>query len=316
MQILLTGGAGFIGANLVRKLLTKGHQVRVYDNLSTGEAAYLPDPKLLIPGDILDRDALAAAMRGAAGLIHLAAFGSVVESVEAPWPNFEVNARGTLSVLDCARSAGVKRVIFASTGGALIGDAIPPIDEASLPKPISPYGASKLCGEAYCNAYAIAYGLSTVVLRFANIYGPFSTHKNSSVTRFIKCLLTGQPMPIYGDGSATRDYLHVQDLCDGIVQALSLPEQAGETFHLCSGQETSVLDLARLLARIAGSPDHPVKILPCRKGEVMRSFARYDRARDSIGFMPQIDLETGLRRTWQFFLSHREQAINQAHPHV
>ena len=132
-----------------------------------------------------------------------------------PERNFEVNVQGTLNVLRAAVGAGVRRFIFASTGGALIGDATPPVSEQSLPKPISPYGASKLCGEAYCHAFAKSYGLETVCLRFGNVYGPHSAHKKGAVTVFIKALMTGEPIVIYGDGSASRDYVHVEDSAAG-----------------------------------------------------------------------------------------------------
>ena len=196
-KILVTGGAGFIGANLVRRLREKGFEEWVFDNLSRGRLEYLPDVKRTINGNIRDQEALYKAMSGIETVIHLAAYGSVIESVSDPQPNFDINVNGTFNVLECARKAKVKRLIFASTGGALIGEATPPVDEMSLPKPISPYGASKLCGEAYCHAYAKAYGICTIALRFANVYGPFSGHKKGAATKFMKCLLKNEPMPIF-----------------------------------------------------------------------------------------------------------------------
>ncbi len=239
----MTGGCGFIGANLVPRLLESGARVRVLDDLSAGDPARLPDAVDLVEGDIRDPDAVRRAMDGVDAVAHLAAAGSVMQSIEDPQTNFTINAGGTLGVLDAAREAGVKRFVFASTGGALIGNAPPPVDEQSVPRPISPYGASKLAGEGYCHAFRGAYGLSTIALRFANVYGPHSERKGGAVTVFIKRALAGEPLPIFGDGSATRDLLYSDDLVAGIMAALA-SDTAG-VVHLASERETSVAELAR-----------------------------------------------------------------------
>ena len=171
-------------------------------------------------GDVRDAEAVARAAAGTDAVIHLAAAGNVADSVADPFGNFEANARGTLYTLQAAARAGAARFVFASTGGALIGDAPPPVDEESMPRPISPYGASKLAGEGYCHAFRGAYGLPTIALRFANVYGPRSELKRGAVTRFVRAALDGTPITIYGDGAATRDFIHVRDLCAGIVAAL------------------------------------------------------------------------------------------------
>jgi len=309
-KILVTGGAGFIGANLVRRLREGGFEEWVFDDLSRGRVEYLPGAVRLIQGDIRDHEALYKAMSGIETVIHLAAFGSVVESVDAPQPNFDINVSGTLSVLECARKAGVGRLIFASTGGALIGEAMPPVDELSLPKPISPYGASKLCGEAYCHAYAKAYGICTIALRFANVYGPFSGHKKGAATKFMKCLLQSEPMSIFGDGSASRDFLHVADLCEGIVKAIELDVSPGEVFHLASEEETTILGLAKAIAEIGGAPDHPIQYFQRRAGEVTRNFAKSDKAHKALGFKPQKNLMKGLEETWKWYLAHRDDVLS------
>jgi UDP-glucose 4-epimerase len=301
-HVLVTGGAGFVGATLVRRLVGSGHSVRVFDNYSTGDASYLAGIDAeLVKGDIRDVPALDAALAGMQAVIHLAAAGSVVMSVEDPVTNFDVNVLGTFRVLDAARRAGVERVVQASTGGALIGDATPPVDERSLPKPISPYGASKLAGEGYAYAYAQAYGLRTVALRFANVYGPWSARKRGAMTLFFRALQAGEPIVIYGDGSASRDYTHVEDISHALELALDGDVPGGTVLHIASGVETTVRELADLCRAAAGRPDHPVEYRPRRAGEVGRNFASYERAQQVLGYAPSISREAGIRSTWQWF---------------
>ena len=302
--ILVTGGAGFIGSNLVRRLLNEGYNVRIFDSLKRCDPFALDELDVeIIQGDILDEEGpLQAAMQGVDACFHLAAYGSVVESVADPRTNFAVNAQGTLNVLCAARDAEVEKFVFSSTGGALIGDVTPPVNEQSLPRPISPYGASKLVGEAYLNAFSASYGMKTTACRFANIYGPGSAHKKGAITVFIKCLMTGDPIPIYGDGSATRDQLFVLDLCEGLLKALqSEGDEDSRVFHLASGIETPVLKVANELLKITAKPDHPIEHLDPRPGEVHRNFATYDKAKAELGFTPQTDFPDGLRATWEWF---------------
>src|SRR5215472_15900351 len=214
-------GAGFVGATLVRRLVTSGYRVRVLDDLSTGDAAHLAGVDTeLVKGDIRDAAALDDALAGMGSIIHLAAAGSVIGSVQDPGTNFDVNVLGTFRVLDAARRAGVSRVVMASTGGALIGDATPPVSERSLPKPISPYGASKLAGEGYAHAFARTYGLRTVAIRFGNVYGPWSSRKRGVFNVFFESIHSGTPLVIYGDGTASRDYVHVDDISSALQLGL------------------------------------------------------------------------------------------------
>lgn len=302
-RVLVTGGAGFVGATLVPRLVRGGYRVRVLDNLTTGTAEHLRDVDVdWAVGDIRDGDALDAAMAGVDAVVHLAAAGSVVDSVADPRGNFEVNVLGTFGVLDSARRSRVERVVLASTGGALIGNATPPVDESSLPKPISPYGAGKLAGEGYAHAFAAAYGLRTVCLRFANVYGPFSERKKGAVTTFFRALHTGEDITIYGDGTASRDYIHADDICSGLHAALQRDVPGGTVLHLASGVETGVTDLARLCCAAAGRPNHPIRFAPARPGEVTRNFATYTLAHDVLGYSPTVTLADGLRSTWEWFV--------------
>jgi UDP-glucose 4-epimerase len=301
-SVLVTGGAGFVGATLVRHLVQDGHRVRVLDNYSTGTAAHLAGVDAeQVEGDIRDAAAVDAALAGMDSVIHLAAAGSVIKSIEDPMPNFDANVLGTFRVLDAARRAGVERTVQASTGGALIGDATPPVDENSLPKPISPYGASKLAGEGYAYAFSQCYGLRTIALRFANVYGPWSERKTGAMNMFFRAIHDGEPIVMYGDGTSSRDYTHVDDISRALRLALTSDVPGGTVLHIASGVETTVRELAELCKAAAGVPDHPVKHLPERPGEVNRNFASYDLAKKVLGYAPTISREDGIRRTWEWY---------------
>jgi UDP-glucose 4-epimerase len=290
-----------VGANLVPMLLEGGVEVRSLDNFSRGRRDYLGGLDVeVVEGDVRDEEAVAEALEGVDSVVHLAAFGSVAESVEEPLENFDVNVRGTLVLLRAAADARVEKFVFASTGGAIMGNTPPPVDETSLPWPISPYGASKLCGEAYCHAFAGSYGLPVVALRFANVYGPLSEHKKGAATVFVQRALCGEPLVIYGDGQATRDFLYVEDLCTGIASALDAPI-TDEVLHLASGVETSVKELARLVLELAGADDTPIVYADKRRGEIERTFASYDRAAEFLGFAPKCSLRDGMRKTVDWF---------------
>ena len=301
--VLVTGGAGFVGATLVRRLVASGYRVRVVDNLTTGDAAHLAGVDAeLVKGDIRDADALDDALDGMDAIIHLAAAGSVIASVQDPVANFEANVLGTFRVLDAARRSGVGRVVQASTGGALIGDATPPVSERSLPKPISPYGASKLAGEGYAHAFAKTYGLRTVAVRFGNVYGPWCARKRGVINVFFESLHSGAPMVIYGDGTASRDYVHVDDISKALQLALENEHVPGGTvLHAASGVETTVTELAGLCRKAAGKPGHAIEYRPRRAGEVGRNFASYDLAKQLLGYQPTVSREAGIPRTWQWF---------------
>ena len=301
---LVTGGCGFIGVNLIPRLIEQGARVRVLDNLSLGRREDVePLGVDLQIGDIRDRSALTAACKGIDVVVHLAAHTRVVESLTDPQINFDVNAIGTLNVLEACRAAGIPKMIFASTGGAILGEQTPPVHEGMVPRPISPYGASKLAGEAYCSAYAGAYGLKTVALRFSNVYGPFSYHKGSVVAQFFRNLLRGEPIVIYGDGEQTRDFLYVADLVDAILLA-DKAELAGEVFQIASGRETSVRALVDAMKAMLPDRTFDIRFEPARAGEILRNYANIEKARRMLGFDPTTRLDDGLPKTWQWFITH------------
>lgn len=301
-RVLVTGGAGFIGANLVRLLNQQGHDVVVIDNLLVGKKAYLDGLDIEFhEKDIRNPEEVSACFKNVDAVIHLAAFGNVVDSIQHPIENFQINARGTLNVLEAARAAGARKFVLASTGGALMGNAPPPVDETSVPQPISPYGASKLAGEAYCSAYSTSYGLDTVCCRFGNVYGPYSAHKKGVITRYIKQISKGHPVTIYGDGESMRDYIYVDDLCNGIACALNHNTGAFNIFHLATGQGTRISELAELIYGFFPEMDRQIRHEPARTGEVDKNFAACGKARRVLGFEPRVSLHQGLEMTVQWY---------------
>jgi UDP-glucose 4-epimerase len=297
-RVLVTGGCGFIGSTLVPLLLARSAQVRILDNLVAGGPEPAPEAELRV-GDVRNPDDVVDAAQDVDAIIHLAAAGNVPDSIADPVANFEVNARGTLNVLRAAVDVQVRRLVFASTGGALIGAAAPPVDEESVPRPLSPYGASKLAGEGYLHAFRGSYRLDAVGLRFGNVYGPHSAHKKGAVTMFIKRSLRGEPLVIYGDGSASRDFIHVRDLCDGILAGLDAQEPP-PVVHLASGRETPIGELARLILQATGS-EVPIDHRPARPGEVERNVAATALASEALGFTARIGLPEGLEETVGWF---------------
>jgi UDP-glucose 4-epimerase len=307
MRILITGGCGFIGINLIAYLRQRnaGH-LTVLDNLSEGKKENLTEFDVeFVEGDIRDVALVERTMRGIDAVIHLAADTRVVDSVENPDYNFAVNVIGTYNLLSAARSHGIQRFVMASTGGAIVGEVTPPVREDMVPKPISPYGASKLCGEAYCSAFAGAYGMRTVCLRFSNVYGPRSFHKGSVIAHFFKQILQRENLKVYGDGEQTRDFVFVDDISAGIASALAV-EKGGNAYQLGTGVGTSVNDIIRMIEGCVGNAGHVSTIYePPRKGEVLRNYCDISLARRELGYSPQVELREGLARTWEWFLANK-----------
>jgi UDP-glucose 4-epimerase len=303
-HVLITGGCGFIGANLVRSLAAGGApRVRVIDDLRTGLAEHVPpDLAEVRIGDVADPDALASALEGVDAVVHLASQTGVAPSVEDPGSDFRGNAAATFGVLDACRRLGISRLVFASSGAA-VGEVTPPIHEEVVPRPVSPYGASKLAGEAYCAAFAATFGMETVALRFSNVYGPFSAHKRNAVPNFIKRAITGEPIVIYGDGGQTRDFIFVEDLCDAIGRALSTRGLGGQVFQVATGVETSVREVAEAVQDVAGGPEE-IRFEAGRAGEVYKSSVDISKIRRMLGFEPTVSLKDGLARTFDWYREH------------
>jgi UDP-glucose 4-epimerase len=301
-RVLVTGGAGFIGSALVRMLAAQGDAVRVYDNLSTGSAELLEGTDAeLIRGDVRDLDALERAAAACDVVFHLAAGTGVVPSIEDPFADFDLNAGGTLAVLSVAQRLGVARVVFSSSNAPLGAGAYPASEDKPI-APLSPYGAGKAAGEAYCSAFHGAYGLDAVAVRFSNAYGPRSAHKGNVIPLFIRHLLAGEELVVYGDGTQTRDFVFVEDLADGLVRAAAVDGIGGEIFQLASGVETSLNDLVALLADVTGR-EPTIRREPPRPGEILRNYSLIEKARRRLGYAPRVRLEDGLRRTYEWFTS-------------
>ena len=300
---LVTGGAGFIGTNLIRRLAAPAVRIRVLDNLSAGRRSDLAElPVEFIQGDIRDASIVDRAVAGVHAVIHLAAHTNVVESVKTPELNFNKNVQGTFNLLQASVKHGVERFIFASTGGAIVGDVAPPVHEDMAPHPISPYGAGKLAGEGYCSAFWGSYGLKTISLRFSNVYGPYSYHKASVVAKFFRQAQLGEPVTVFGDGEQTRDFLFVEDLCQAIVVALEGELPFGQAIQLGSGREISINQWVVLLRQVVGEDAFPtVKYAPPRPGEVLRNYVSIARAQKYLDFSPATDLQDGLQKTWGWF---------------
>lgn len=302
MNLLVTGGAGFIGTNLIARLgLMPDMRVRVLDDKSLGRREHLDGfTGEFIHGDIRDRETIRAALAGIDAVVHLAADTQVISSIADPMHNFNVNVQGTLTLLEAMRELGVRRLVNASTGGAILGDAEPPVHEEMVPRPVSPYGASKLAVEGYCSAYSASYGIQCLSLRFSNVYGPRSFHKGSVVASFYKRLRRDETLVVYGNGSQVRDFVFVGDLCDGIVRGVS--SAATGAIQLGSGRPVSVNALIEAI-RVAVAPK-PVQVRyePARAGEVHATWCDISKARRELGFEPSTSLAEGLAGTWRWFL--------------
>lgn len=311
-NVLITGGAGFIGRHLADYLTGRGDvAVSVIDNESLGSRRHLDlDRVRFVAGDLRNRDELREVLVGQDAVVHLAADTRVMDSIDNPANNFDNNVIGTFNLLELCRELGVPRVVAASTGGAILGDVEPPVHEEMAPRPTSPYGASKLMLEGYLSAYSSAFGVSGCALRFSNIYGPRSFHKGSVVAHFYKQVIAGETPVVYGDGSQTRDFLYVGDLVEAIWAAVE--SDAEGAFQLGSGKPTTVTELLELMRTVTGR-EIPVDHQDFRAGEVRDTWCQIDKARAGFGFDPATSLEDGLRLTWEWFeASHHADGARNA----
>ena len=302
MKILVTGAAGFIGSNLVDGLLDAGHEVRALDNFSTGHRSnldHVADDVDIVEGDLRSYERVSWAVRGCDAVFHEGAMPSVPRSVQDPLTSSEINIGGTLNVLLAARDAGARRVIFASSS-SVYGDAAGfPRVETQATSPLAPYAVSKLAAEQYCRVAHVVYGLETVCLRYFNVFGrrqdPFSQY-SAVIPKFITAMQAGRAPTIYGDGTQSRDFTHVDDVVAANLLALQSPAAAGRIYNIACGRQISLNDLVTQLNEIFGT-QLEADLREPRPGDVKHSRADVARAELELGFSASVELAQGLRRT-------------------
>jgi len=351
---LITGGCGFIGTSLIRNLMKeRGQNIRILDNLSvgtkndlesvcdfneitleeiekTGQSEIDKSGKSiveLVKGDIVEKETAMRSVRGRDVIVHLAANTGVGPSVKNPRKDLETNIIGTFNMLEAARYNNIQKFIFASSG-APVGECEPPINEDIAPHPVSPYGASKLAGEGYCSVYNKTFNIQTVALRFGNVYGPGSGHKNSVIAKFIKEAMNGKPLEIYGDGSQTRDFIYIEDLVDAIKKAVNhsnlnfiKPGQrnkissskvsnnnyfiGGEVFQIATNSETTIREVIDIMVPIlnnVGVKNLKVTNGKKRIGDVARNYSDTSKAKKILGWYAKTNLQEGLTKTVAWFM--------------
>lgn len=307
---LVTGGMGFIGSHLVRSLVVRGDKVRVLDNLSTGHLRNLEgvsNEVEMINGDLRDESAVARAVEGIEVIFHEAALASVPRSVAFPLESHAHCVTGTLMLLNAARQAGVRRVVYAGSSSAYGNLPFSAKREADFPTPLSPYAAAKLAGEFYCQAFFQTYGLETVCLRYFNVFGPRqdpSSPYSAVIPLFIAKLLQGDRPIIYGDGLQSRDFTFVENVVHANLKAATTQGAAGMTFNVGTGRSVSLLVILEHLQRLLGTRISP-QMEPPRVGDVRDSLADISQAEKVLGYVPQVDFEEGLRRTVEFYREGR-----------
>lgn len=301
---VVTGAAGFIGSNLVRRLLEEGHEVVAIDNLSNGFPGNLADLRgecAFIEGDIRDRALLLDLFKGAEYIFHQAALGSVPRSIDDPWTSHDNNVNGTLNVLLAARDTGVRRVLYAASSSAYGETEVLPKVESMPSTPLSPYAVTKYTGELYVNVLHRVFGLEALALRYFNVFGPRqnpSSQYAAVIPRFVLAMLRGESPIIYGDGEQTRDFTYVENVLSANLAAAQAPADrvAGQVFNIGAGGQTSLNQVIQYLREITGVDVTPIYKEP-RPGDVRDSLAGTEKARQAFGYEPSVAIREGLRRT-------------------
>jgi UDP-glucose 4-epimerase len=300
-NVLVTGGAGFIGSHLVRALVGKGCRAVVLDDFSSGKMENLGEivsskNLRLVRGDIRNRKAVDEALAGVDSVVHLAAFVNSPESVKKPLETHDINVNGTLNVLDACAKKSVERFVFASSA-AVYGDGNAlPLKEECYMQPTTPYAASKVVGEYYCKMYCDCYGLSSFILRFFNVYGPGQGANDYTgvITKFVHSGLRGGPLTVYGDGSQTRDFVNVKDVVGAVEKALKVRSSETDVFNICTGKSMSINDLASSLCNVLGKNLDVLHVKP-RAGDILHNYGDPAKAQRLLGFKAQVSFKEGLR---------------------
>jgi UDP-glucose 4-epimerase len=303
---LVTGGAGFIGSHIAEALVGRGDRVRVLDNLSTGFLSNLEafrDRVEFVEGDVTDAETVARAVQGVECVFHEAALASVPLSVERPLASHAACATGTVTLLEAARRAGVRRVVYAASSAAYGDRPTASKRESDLPAPLSPYAAAKLAGELYCQAFWSSFGLETVAIRYFNVFGPRqdpASQYSAVIPLFITAILAGRQPVIYGDGRQSRDFSFVANVVHANLLAADAPEAVGRTINAADGRSIDLLQLLEALNRLLGTKVKP-RLAPPRPGDVRESQADISLARRLLRYEPQVDFEEGLRRSIDYY---------------
>jgi len=308
IRFLVTGGAGFIGSNIVEELLKRGYFVRVLDNFSTGKKENLDFTSSLqvIEGDIREKRNLQKALKGINVVLHQAALRSVPRSVDDPLSTNEVNITGTLNLLFEAKKAGIKRVVYASSSSVYGDSKLLPQKENQKTSPISPYAASKLAAEDYSRVFSKTYGLETISLRYFNVFGPRQSTESkyaAVIPKFIECVFKKEPMEVHGDGLQSRDFSFISKVVSAnILAALAPPNVAkeGEVFNIACGESHSLLDIIKILEKITAKKLSRIHTKP-RAGDVRKTWADISKAKKLLKYKALVDFEEGLSRTFKWF---------------
>ncbi len=306
-KCLVTGGAGFIGSHVADALIARGDRVRVLDNLSTGRKENLSRHASeieLLAEDLRDKEAVRKAVKGIDCVFHIAALRAVLRSVDDPRETNDVNVSGTLNLLLAAREAGVKRVIFSSSSSVYGDTDIFPSREDALPRPESPYAASKIMGEYYCRIFSRLYGLETVCLRYFNVFGPRQNPESkysAVIPIFIDLLLKGVSPEIHWDGKQSRDFTYIENVVSGNLLAAEAKGVSGEVFNIACHEEFSVLEIFNQLKDILNSERVKPVFKPKRAGDVRRSFADITKAQRLLGYKTKVNFREGLKETVKWF---------------
>ena len=303
---LITGGAGFIGSHLSKKLTHDGHNVKVIDNFSTGFKSNLDDIKnniKIIKGDIRDSDLLRKEMKNIDIVFHMAANPSVAESIVDPFTTHDINVNGTLSLLKSAVENNVEKFILSSSCAVYGDNDLLPLSESIKVDPKSPYALSKYINEHYCKTFSDIYNIKTVCLRYFNVYGPKQNIKSeysAVIPIFISSILKNKIPNIYGDGKQTRDFIFIDDIINANLLAMNTEINAGSIFNVATATETSLMDLINILEKIFDREINP-KFLLKRKGDIYRSYANIENIKNQLGFKPKNDILTGVKKTYNFY---------------
>lgn len=307
-KYLVTGGAGFIGSHIATALVERGDEVVILDNLLTGtrdNLAHLGDQVELVEASILDREPLEDAMKGVDVVYHQAALASVPWSVEKPLDTNSVCVTGTVNVLDAARQADVRRVVFAGSSSAYGDQPKPSKQETDVTDPLSPYAAAKLAGEAYCKAFTKTYGLETVVLRYFNVFGtrqdPNSQY-SAVIPIFVSKMVAGERPTVYGDGQQSRDFVYIENVVQCNLAAAEAPDAPGHIINVGCGLQFTLLQLVDAINEALGTSIEPI-FEEARAGDVRESLADISVARSVLGYEPKVDFREGLRRSIEYYLS-------------